>query len=54
MEMLDYDPEQEREEFEALYLTGIKKVMVMMILAFLTVNRSISDSAFVTEGCSAL
>ena len=33
MEMLDYDPEQEREEFEALYLTGIKKVMVMMILA---------------------
>ena len=27
---------------------------VMMTLAFLTVNRSTSDSAFVTEGCSAL
>ena len=33
MEIVDYDPEQEREEFEALYLTGIKKVMAMMILA---------------------
>ncbi|MEE2618209.1 MAG: hypothetical protein VX677_06305 [Candidatus Poribacteria bacterium] len=27
---------------------------VMMTLAFLTVNRSTSDSTFVTEGCSAL
>jgi len=33
MEILDYDPEQEQKEIEALYLMGIKKVMAMMILA---------------------
>ena len=33
MEILDYNPEEEEEEFEALYLIGLKKVMTMMMLA---------------------
>ena len=33
IEILDYDPEQEQLEFEALYLIGLKKVMIMMMLA---------------------
>ena len=33
MEILDYDPEQDQLEFEALYLIGLKKVMTMMMLA---------------------
>ena len=33
MEILDYDPEQEQKEIEAIYLVGIKKVMTMMMLA---------------------
>ena len=33
MEILDYDPEQEQKEIEAIYLKGIKKVMTMMMLA---------------------
>ena len=33
LEILDYDPEEEHEEIEALYLIGLKKVMTMMMLA---------------------
>jgi len=33
MEILDYNPEEEEQEFEALYLIGLKKVMTMMMLA---------------------
>jgi len=33
MEILDYDPQEEQREIEALYRTGIKKVMTMMMLA---------------------
>ena len=33
MEILDYNPEEEQQEFEALYLIGLKKVMTMMMLA---------------------
>ena len=33
MEILDYDPEQEQKEIEAIYLEGIKKVMTTMMLA---------------------
>ena len=33
MEILDYDPEEEELEPEALYLIGLKKVMTMMMLA---------------------
>ena len=33
MDILDYDPKEEAQEFEALYLIGLKKVMTMMMLA---------------------
>ncbi len=33
MEILDYNPEEEQQEFEALYLIGLKKAMTMMMLA---------------------
>ena len=32
LDVLDYDPEEEQQEFEALYLAGIKKAMSMMML----------------------
>lgn len=31
MDILDYDPEQEQRDFEALYLSGLKTVMSMMM-----------------------
>ena len=40
MDILDYDPEQDQLEFEALYLIGLKKVMTMMMLA----DRKIEES----------
>ena len=33
MEIIDYDPEKEAQEEQALYLIGLKKVMTMMMLA---------------------
>ena len=33
LKILDYDPKEEAQEFEALYLIGLKKVMTMMMLA---------------------
>ena len=30
---MDYNPKEEEQEFEALYLIGLKKVMTMMMLA---------------------
>lgn len=33
MEIIDYDPEKEAQEEQALYIIGLKKVMTMMMLA---------------------
>jgi len=33
MEVLNYDPQEEQQEFESLYRQGIKKVMTMMMLS---------------------